>query len=161
MYIYDEYKTLKFQVRFPVINRWKSSYTIQYLVNGYEYLKSNYKKHYMLQMPAIGHILNGCVIENAEVEVILPEGANICDIKTPDGMERLQDRLKFTALTLYGRKTVVFTGKNLIEEQDLLFTVLYDFSLYYLLRVPVQLIIYVEFVFITIIIIKHCNFGFK
>ena len=70
----DDANELEIRPRFPLFGGWQTKYYIGYSVPSYEML-SHSGQNYKLEFPFVDHSYDNLVIDDAEVRVILPEGA--------------------------------------------------------------------------------------
>ena len=80
-------------------------------------------------MPLIDHIVDNMVVDEAQIRIILPEGATDIELDTPYAITRLADTLHFTYLDTRGRPVVEISAKNLVEHHIQDFKVLSFFLL--------------------------------
>lgn len=145
-----------------MLGGWKGSYTLQYSIPVYEHIQTDNRNIYQLNIRVLDHILNDVVIKNARVKIILPEGAKVKDVANLlSEFNRQNDTLEFTALTYFGRPTISLVGKNLLELHIAPVTITYYLLHIFLLRIPFLVAIYIEVVFLTVIVFRRCNFGLK
>lgn len=156
--LFPDFKTLRFQLRYPLLGGWKGDYILQYNLPTYEYLTTNYNGNFKLEMRVIDHILNDVIIEEASVRIILPEGSRIDQINIPEEFYKKNHELSFTSLVFTGRPTVKFNGNMLTEYHILPFTVYYDLSSIYLYRVPLILAAYIQIAFLIVIVLRYYKF---
>lgn len=142
---------LKFQPRYPLLNGWKTTYTIKYGVPAIHYLSHN-QNRYSVQMKAVDHIFEDVVVEEANVVVVLPQGASDINVTLPDRFRTLNE-----TISKFGRVEVQFIGKNIFEYfED--FDIRYSWSKYQLFKTPFLIIFYLECIFLAIIVIVHGKF---
>jgi len=154
----ENYKTVMFYPRYPLLSGWKTFYVVKYTVPTYEYLYHDFHGKFVLKMRVVDHILDDAVISQALVKVLLPEASNIIQVYVPSGFRRLKNEIVHTGLCTFGRPAVVFNGSNIVEEHIADFKVEYLFPSIYLLRTPLLIILYLEIVFIGFIVISHFKF---
>uniref|UniRef100_A0A1I8NE95 Dolichyl-diphosphooligosaccharide--protein glycosyltransferase subunit 1 n=1 Tax=Musca domestica TaxID=7370 RepID=A0A1I8NE95_MUSDO len=158
MNVLREYVDLELRPRFPLFGGWKTQYTIGYNMPSFEYLFSE-GSNYLLKMRLIDHIFDDMFIEEAVVTIILPEGCTGIKLKTPYAVERQEDGLTHTYLDTFGRPTITFSKKNVVENHIANFELTYNFSKVLLLQEPLLLISFVFLIFIVAIICKRLDFS--
>lgn len=158
MNVLREYVDLELRPRFPLFGGWKTQYTIGYNMPSFEYLFSE-GSNYLLKMRLIDHIFDDMFIEEAVVKIILPEGCTGIKLKTPYAVERQEDGLTHTYLDTFGRPTITFSKKNVVENHIANFELTYNFSKVLLLQEPLLLISFVFLIFIVAIICKRLDFS--
>jgi len=126
MKVMDDAVELDLRPRFPLFGGWKTHYLIGYNVPSYEYLFYKGDNH-VLNMRLVDHLFDDMLIEDTEVRIILPEGANNLELSTPYPVRRGQDDKHFTYLDTTGRTVVVFYSigdltENHIQDFQLQFT---------------------------------------
>ncbi|XP_073832922.1 dolichyl-diphosphooligosaccharide--protein glycosyltransferase subunit 1 [Musca autumnalis] len=158
MNVMREYVDLELRPRFPLFGGWKTQYTIGYNMPSFEYLFSE-GSNYLLKMRLIDHIFDDMYVEEAVVKIILPEGCTGIKLKTPYPVERQEDGLTHTYLDTFGRPTITFTKKDVVENHISNFELTYNFSKVLLLQEPLLLISFVFLIFIVAIICKRLDFS--
>ncbi|KAH8263197.1 hypothetical protein KR044_005797, partial [Drosophila immigrans] len=154
MNLMRDFVDLDLRPRFPLFGGWKTQYTLGYNVPSYEYLYSSGNK-YMLKMHLIDHIHDNMLIDEAVVNIILPEGSTNIELVTPYSVKRHQNDLMYTYLDTVGRPVISFSKQNLVENHISDFTLKYSFSKVSLLQEPLLVIgfIYIIFLF-TIVFLR-------
>lgn len=152
---HNDFKTLHFQLRYPLLGGWKSLYNLQYTLPSYEYLWHDREGRFLLRMRIIDHILNDIVIENAKINILLPEGTKIESVNFAEEFYESDRELAFTSLSFNGKPNVIFYGKNLTESHILPFDVVYKISPLEYYRIPLILTAYVQIVFVAAIIYNN------
>lgn len=153
-----DFKSLKFQLRYPLLGGWKSKYTLQYFVPVHEYLKTNNKGEFELKMRVIDHVLNDAVIKSARTRVILPEGSQVRKITVSNMFYKCEQGLSVTSLSYSGRPTVWVFGKMLTENQILPFTISYHVSSMYFYRIPLIFTAFIQALFCIIIWLRYFKY---
>lgn len=150
----NDYITFRHKTRYPLLfGGWKAPYVLQYTVPTYEYLQEKGGIFY-LSIRAIDHIVNDAFVENAFVNILLPNGAIIKKIKAPKWFNVSKDS-DFNDLTFSGRKTAQLHGRMLVEDQIEDVKVVYEFSNLWLLRTPILL---TGYVLIVLIFLRSVNY---
>ncbi|KAM7347260.1 dolichyl-diphosphooligosaccharide--protein glycosyltransferase subunit 1 [Cochliomyia hominivorax] len=158
MNVLREYVDVELRPRFPLFGGWKTQYTLGYNIPSFEYLFNN-GVDYLLKMRLIDHIFDDMYIDEAVVHIILPEGCTNIKLKTPYSVERKTDGLTYTYLDTFGRPTITFSKKNLVENHIANFELHYNFSKILLLQEPLLIITFVFIIFILTIIFKRLDFS--
>ncbi|KAJ1519740.1 hypothetical protein ONE63_004996 [Megalurothrips usitatus] len=148
---------LNLRPRFPLFGGWRTHYVVGYNVPSYEYLY-NSGDQYILKIRFIDHIFDDMVVDDAVTRIILPEGANNIQVKTPYPINRLSDSLHFTYLDTTGRPVVALHKTNLVEHhiQDL--EISYNFPRLLMLQEPLLLIAALFLLFVLVIIYVRLDF---
>lgn len=147
-------KVLKFIPRYSLRQGgWKSSYILQYDVPIYEYV-FNDGADYHLKIRALDHILNDVMIKDAEVKIVLPDGATILSVIVPPRFQKQDDTSFYTSLSVLGRRTVNLKGEMLLENHINDVIIKYHYSLFNFLSAPFFLICLIESVFFAIILCR-------
>ncbi|KAI9587297.1 hypothetical protein GQX74_003144, partial [Glossina fuscipes] len=73
MNVMKEFVELELRPRFPLFGGWKTQYILGYNLSSFEYL-FNSDDDYVLRMRVIDHIFDDMVVDEAVVNIILPEG---------------------------------------------------------------------------------------
>lgn len=155
------YNTFKFQLRYPLLGGWKTWYTLRYSVPTHEYMKTNSVGYFKLKIRAIDHVLNDGYIERATVKILLPEGAFGIEVKQSEWLNRAQDIVEYTSLCTFGRPTVVLNGSALLENHISNVSIGYLFPAIYLFRASFIIAVYLEVVFLAIIVFRRYAVSFK
>ncbi|KNC26798.1 hypothetical protein FF38_06339 [Lucilia cuprina] len=158
MNVLREYVDVELRPRFPLFGGWKTQYTLGYNIPSFEYLFNN-GGDYVLKMRLIDHIYDDMFIDEAVVNIILPEGCTNIKLKTPYSVQRKDDGLTYTYLDTFGRPTITFTKRNLVENHISNFELRYNFSKILLLQEPLLIISFVFIIFILTIIFKRLDFS--
>lgn len=152
----DNHTTLKHQARYPLFGGWKAPYTLKYKVPTHEYLhQSNDVFH--LRIRAIDHIINDGFIEKATVKILLPEGAVIKKISAPVWFN-VSEEIALTEMCFFGRETIVLTGEMLMENHIENLVIIYEFTDIWLFKTPIVIMIYLQVVFIFVIIVNRLKY---
>lgn len=148
------YTTLRHQTRYPLLfGGWKASFVIQYTVPTCEHLEEKNGIFY-LRVKALDHTVNDALVEEAFVKILLPEGAVIKKINAPKWFNASEES-HYTSLCFFGRKTAALSGRMLVKDQIADVEVVYEFSDFWLLKSPIVLTIYLQVVFVFIIIVNR------
>ncbi|KAL7740515.1 hypothetical protein ACLKA6_012288 [Drosophila palustris] len=137
MNLMRDFVDLDLRPRFPLFGGWKTQYTLGYNVPSYEYLFSSGNK-YVLKMHLIDHIHDNMSIDEAVINIILPEGSTNIELVTPYSVKRHQNDLMYTYLDTVGRPVISFSKQNLVENHISDFTLKYSFSKMSLLQEPLS-----------------------
>ncbi|KAK9880095.1 hypothetical protein WA026_008610 [Henosepilachna vigintioctopunctata] len=155
-YLYENNgtKTLKFIPRYSLRQGgWKSTYTLRYNIPVYEYIFKD-QTHYYIKIRAMDHILNDVLVEDADVNIILPDGASVVDVFVPLGFQRGSTTNIYTSLSVSGRPMVNLRGRHLIEEHIADVVVKYNFSLFSFLSAPFYIVFLLESILFLIILLR-------
>ncbi|XP_014669054.1 PREDICTED: dolichyl-diphosphooligosaccharide--protein glycosyltransferase subunit 1-like [Priapulus caudatus] len=144
--------------RFPLFGGWKTKYMIGYNLPSYEYLFNEGDK-YVLRIRFVDHIYDDQQIDQAYLRVILPEGAENIELKTP--FEVFQGKIErhFTYLDYYGRPVVTAHKSDLVEQQIQDFEVHYTFKKWRLLMEPLMVVVAFYLMFAAVIIWVRLDFS--
>lgn len=137
---------------------WKYPYIIRYSLPTHEYLKRNLKDFFSLSVRAIDHVINDGLIKRATVQILLPEGAYLLEVKVPEWFAMQTNASELTSLCLFGRPTVILNGENLLESHISEVKVTYLYSMWHLLHVPLLIASYLETVFLIFIIYSRLRY---
>lgn len=148
---------LELRPRFPLFGGWQTRYVIGYNVPSYEYL-FNSGSDYLLKMRIIDHVFDDMVVEKCTTKIILPEGVDNINLKTPYPVERLTDSLHHTYLDTKGRTVIILRKENLIESHIQDFKLSYSFSRILMLQEP--LLVSVALYALFLVVIAYVRFDF-
>ena len=99
------------------------------------------------------------MVDQIELQVVLPEAATNIEVKVPAGYQRGHDELKFTYLDISGRPVVVLRAENLsgkaLEE---MLEVSYTFSATSIYREPVMTIAFFMMIFLCVMFLVRLDF---
>jgi len=159
MKIMDDAVELDLRPRFPLFGGWKTHYVVGYNVPSYEYLYYKGENH-VLNIRLVDHLFDDMLIEDAEIRIILPEGATNIELSTPYPVRRGADDKHFTYLDTTGRPVVVFHSigeltENHIQDFQLQFT----FAKRSMLHEPLILISAFFLLFLASIIYVRLDFS--
>lgn len=152
LYYKEDTVEVELRPRFPLFGGWGTRYTLGYNLPTSHYLLSN-GNNYLLKMPVVDLLYRNMVIEEAVVDVILPEGSSDMELVTPFDAIQLNTSLHFTYLDVIGRPVVTFKKQNLIDNNHRIsFELRYNFPKIHMLREPIVLIVSL-FLFFTLVVI--------
>jgi len=154
----DDSVELELRPRFPLFGGWKTHYVVGYNLPSYEYLY-NSGDEFVLKMPLIDHIVDNMVVDEAQIRIILPEGATDIELDTPYAITRLADTLHFTYLDTRGRPVVEISAKNLVEHHIQDFKLSYKLSWIVMLQEPLLCVFAFFVLFLTAIIYTRLDFS--
>ena len=75
--VLDDSVEVELRPRFPLFGGWKTHYILGYNVPSWEYLFSDRKDNFVLNMRMVDHVHDDMVVDDFELKVILPEGAEV------------------------------------------------------------------------------------
>ncbi|XP_063680020.1 dolichyl-diphosphooligosaccharide--protein glycosyltransferase subunit 1-like [Bolinopsis microptera] len=155
----EDANELEIRPRFPLFGGWQTKYYIGYSVPSYEML-SHSGQNYKLEFPFVDHSYDNLVIDEAEVSVILPEGASEFEIVYPNyEIVREADGKVKTYLDTFGRPVLTFKAKNLEENHIKNIEIYYKFNPIMLLQEPLLVVIAFMVIFASVIIIVRLDFS--
>jgi oligosaccharyltransferase complex subunit alpha (ribophorin I) len=150
---------LEIRPRYPLFGGWHTKYYIGYSIPSYEVL-SRYSNQYKLSVPFIDHSYDNLVVDNAEVRIMLPEGASDFIVEYPSyEVERQPDEKFKTYLDTFGRPVLVFKAQNLEENHIKNIEIYYKFNSLLLLQEPMLVIVAFLAVFLSVIVIVRLDFS--
>eukprot|EP00741_Cyanophora_paradoxa_P015731 tig00020904_g15187.t1 len=126
--------------RFPLFGGWKTDFLFGYNLPLSEFLRSLGGSRYALSFP-FGSSVEGLVIDELAVKIILPEGATDIKFEVPFGIDGEERGTHFAHLDFAGRPTLTIRKKNVVGEHNVNFKVTYRFSTLSLLRKPATVIV--------------------
>lgn len=126
--------------RFPLFGGWKTHYTLGYYLPTKSYLFSQ-GSQFVLKIRFIDHVFDNFVIDEAVVNLILPEGASNIKFKLPYSVKREKDQVHKTYLDTFGRPKIVLRKSNLVEKHIQELQVEYTFNRLLLLQEPLLIVI--------------------
>ncbi|KAI0268194.1 oligosaccharyl transferase alpha subunit [Gloeopeniophorella convolvens] len=125
----NQYSLIELRPRYPVMGGWNYTFTLGWdspLADSAGYDKSTGK--YVVGIP-VQTIIPGAVINEAEVQVIFPEGATEIEVAPPFAPLVLHRSTQVTYLDTVGRPAVTFSFENLTDKHDGLIYVTYKVPL--------------------------------
>ncbi|ESK95992.1 oligosaccharyltransferase alpha subunit [Moniliophthora roreri MCA 2997] len=131
-----QYSVLELRPRYPLMGGWNYTYTLGWdspLEDSANYDKSTGK--YTVEVPVMTEI-PGAVVEDAEVKIILPEGATDVEYVAPFPSVSTETVTHITYLDTVGRPAVIFKYKNLTNKHVKSIYVTYKVSMSAHLRKP-------------------------
>lgn len=144
--------------RFPLFGGWKTYYTLGYYVPTKDYL-SHSGSRYILRIPFVDHIFDNSVVDEAEVSIILPEGASDIKVRLPYPAVREKDRVHKTYLDTIGRPKIVLRKSNLVELHIQDIEVEYSYNRLYLLQEPLLIMAALFLLCLTVSIYVRLDFS--
>jgi oligosaccharyltransferase complex subunit alpha (ribophorin I) len=128
--------TLEMRPRYPVLGGWNYTFTLGWDTPLGDSVGWDAKTgKYVAELPIIT-MFPGVVIDNAQVSIVLPEGATEIDFVTPYSAIETQVSTHITYLDTIGRPKLTFTYKNLTPKHAANIYVTYKVSLSAHLRKP-------------------------
>ncbi|KAK6620620.1 hypothetical protein RUM43_010912 [Polyplax serrata] len=149
---------IELRPRFPLFGGWKTKYVLGYNVPSYEYLY-NSGDQFLLKLRVLDHIFDDMIVNDLTTKIILPEGVQGVQLKTPYPVQRLPDQLHFTYLDTSGRKVIVLKKDNLVENHIQDFELSYTFPKILMLHEPVLAILAFFIMFLLVIIYVRLDFS--
>ncbi|KJE96830.1 Rpn1 protein [Capsaspora owczarzaki ATCC 30864] len=143
--------------RFPLLGGWQTVYTLGYNLPTAPFLYTG-SSGFKLTIPFLDQIHDTLVVEDAEVRVVLPEGAANIQVHTPFEVEQSRD-VHFTYLDTTGRPVVVLKKQNLVREHLEQFTVTYTFSTTSMLQEPLLVVGFFFALFSTILVLNRIDYS--
>lgn len=145
--------------RFPLFGGWKTHYVIGYSLPLSEYL-SNEGDQYSLRIPFVDHIFDNAVIDEATINIILPEGATDVKLNTPYSVIREKDQIHMSFLDTIGEPKIVLRKSNLVEDhiQNVKITFTFNATINTLQK-PILFVISLIIITILTIIILRLDFS--
>lgn len=148
--------------RTPLFGGWKSDYTLGFNLPSEKALFYDAKdsSRFTLKLKAVDELYKDQVIDDLEIQVILPEGAVDIDVKIPAGYDRAHDEVIFSYLDmLTGRPVIKLRAKNLSGKSlDQNLQVSYTFARMSILREPLMTIAFFMIFFIFVMFIVRLDF---
>lgn len=142
--------------RTPLFGGWKSEFTMRYNLPSEKALfhsKSDSSK-FTLKLQAIDHLYSNQIVDEVEINVVLPEAAVNIEVKVPAGYERGHDQLKYTYLDITGRPTLVLRAKNLAGKSlDQMLEISYTFPSGAIYREPAMTIMFFMVIFLCVMLV--------
>ncbi|KAI9090801.1 Ribophorin I-domain-containing protein [Phlyctochytrium arcticum] len=134
---YEKERTqLLIRPRYPLYGGWRYTWHHGYAVSSSNYLKHDYKTgRYALSVPFLGSI-SGVGIQNAKIEIVLPEGAEGVNMHLPFPMDEVTESRSYSYLDTTGRPTIVLQKSLLTDEHAQNIVITFDFPKYRLLQKP-------------------------
>jgi len=127
---------LELRPRYPVMGGWNYSYTLGWDAPLADSVKYEAKTgQYVLGVPFMTPIPSAAVSE-AEVKIILPEGAHVESVHPPFEVDEIYDGTHVAYLDTIGRPTIVFKKNSLTDEHKGMIYVTYTVPLSTHLRKP-------------------------
>eukprot|EP01006_Ploeotia_vitrea_P006231 TRINITY_DN12590_c0_g1_i1.p1 TRINITY_DN12590_c0_g1~~TRINITY_DN12590_c0_g1_i1.p1 ORF type:complete len:491 (-),score=276.17 TRINITY_DN12590_c0_g1_i1:1418-2890(-) len=132
---------LEVQPRFPMMGGWKTEFTIGYNVLSHELLSRNVDdpSTFVLDID-FSTPFDDVVVDDAEVHIILPEGAHSIEYRTPFEIDSEDMGVRKTYLDTVGRPMLILKKKNLVRQHKKKFQVTYKFSSVAIYREPMLLV---------------------
>jgi len=146
---------VKIKPRFILYGGWKTEYEIGYTLPSSEYMINYYDK-YTLTIPIVDKIFHDMIIKEANVNIILPEGAEFDSINP--SFQLLNNSQFCYFVDVICRKVVSFVRHNIVENHMGHISVVYYHSQLYLLLKPVSVAAFIAGLFITFILFNRLTF---
>jgi oligosaccharyltransferase complex subunit alpha (ribophorin I) len=143
--------------RFPLFGGWQTKYTIGYNLPSYEYLYHS-GRQFLLKMRLLDHVFDEQVVDQVNLQVVLPEGAKNIQFKAPFKVEEKPRELLYTYLDTTGRPVVMATASNLVDQHIDEFDLSYQFESYLMFLEPLLVTGAIYLFFLSIVIIVRLDF---
>lgn len=130
---------LEFETRYPLQGGWKVDFTLGYSLplQGFLYHTSSSSRQLVIDF---GSPLDGVIVDELIVKVVLPEGASNLQVSLPFEVHQGLDR-KFTYLDSTGRPVLILKKNNVVPAaHSAKLVVDYDFNPLSMLREPALLV---------------------
>jgi len=147
--------------RTPLFGGWKSDYQLRYNLPSEKALfySSTDSSRFTLSVQAIDNLYADQVVDQVEIQVVLPEAATNIEVKVPAGFQRGHDELKFTYLDISGRPIVVLRGENLSGKAlEQILEVSYTFPSSAIYREPLMTIVFFMIIFLSVMFLVRLDF---
>lgn len=144
--------------RFPMFGGWKTYYTLGYYVPTKDYLSYSGGK-YLLRIPFVDHIFDNSIVDEAEVRIILPEGASDIKVRLPYTATREKDQVHKTYLDTIGRPKIVLRKTNLVELHIKDIEIEYNYNRLYMLQEPLLIMAALFLLCLTVSIFVRLDFS--
>lgn len=144
--------------RFPLFGGWQTRYYLGYNLPAYQYLY-NKGDNFILKMRVVDHVFDDFVVDDLDLKIILPEGAQNIKFNAPFEVSEGQRELHKTYLDTSGRPVVIIKKSNLVENHIQDFELSYTFSKMQLLQEPLLCVVAFYILFVTVIFIVRLDFS--
>jgi len=151
---------LEMRPRFPIYGGWKTEFTVGYNLPTAPFLGTSYDDSslYVLNFTFIADWEETVAINEANVTVVLPEGATDIEIFTPFDVSIVHSsHVTYLDLKSCGRPTVILSKKNVVNEHNQNFQIMYRFSKSSMLFEPILLTLAFFSIFLFIIILVRVD----
>jgi len=153
----DDGQRLELRPRFPLFGGWKTQYYMGYNLPTESCLFVDSKGDFLLNTTLIANWDSGMAIDEAEVQIIFPEGAsNIKLVGSPFQVITGNTTLH-TYLDFFGRPVLILRINNLVNEHYQYFQIAYSFSSISILLEPFLLIGGFAVIVIVIILVRRID----
>jgi len=153
---------IEMRPRTPLFGGWKSDYTLRYNLPSEKALfhSRSDSSRFTLKLQAIDNLYSNQVVDEVEINIVLPEPAIDIQVKVPAGYERGHDQLKYTYLDISGRPTIVLRAKNLAGKSlDQMLEVSYTFPAGAIYREPAMTISFFLAIFLCVMLLVRLDFS--
>lgn len=147
---------IEIEPRFPLFGGWRTQYYLTYDVPSGEIL-SVADSGYVMSTRFVGHIYDNQVVDEAEVRVVLPEGADNIAVDTPFPVDAQESDVKVTYFDTVGRPVVVLKKTNLVEEHMEDFSVSYTMPPGATLREPIMAVVFFLVLFVAAVALNRLS----
>jgi len=151
---------LEMRPRFPLYGGWKSEFTVGYNLPTAPFLGTSYDDSslYVLNFTFIADWEEKVAIDEANVTIVLPEGATDIEVFTPFDVTIVHaSHVTYLDLKSCGRPTVILSKKNVVNEHNQNFQIMYRFSKSSMLFEPILLTLAFFSIFFFIIILVRVD----
>ncbi|KAK9844794.1 hypothetical protein WJX74_006918 [Apatococcus lobatus] len=143
--------------RYPLFGGWKVQFTFGWSMPLRDFVARLSGSHMQLSLP-LSSPLQGVIVDDLTVKVVLPEGASNIRPSTPFPMQTSGDGRKFSYLDTTGRPVLTLRKINLVPDHNKEFSVTYQMPLLAILWEPIYLTIAVMAAFGGVMAYVRCEF---
>jgi len=110
-------------------------------------------------MRVVDHVFDDFVVDNLDLKIILPEGAQNIKFNAPFEVSEGERQLHKTYLDTSGRPVIIIKKSNLVENHIQDFELSYTFSKMQLLQEPLLCVVAFYILFVTVIFVVRLDFS--
>ncbi|OCF76992.1 oligosaccharyltransferase complex subunit alpha (ribophorin I) [Kwoniella mangroviensis CBS 8886] len=153
--------TLELKPRYPILGGWNYSFTVGYDIPLGDVLKTdNEKNRKVLAVPFLTG-LKDVVVDNAELKVILPEGASDVQVYTPFAVDSIEHSIHKTYLDTTGRYAITLKKTQSTENHAQNVYVTYHYPLSAQLQKPLTIASLVGSLFLLGMGLRRVNYSIE
>ncbi|ORX85623.1 olygosaccharyltransferase alpha subunit [Basidiobolus meristosporus CBS 931.73] len=147
---------LDMRPRYPILGGWNYTWYHGYNLPLEQHLKVD-NGRYHLKVAFVGPI-NDAVMDDVEVRIILPEGAENVEVSSPFDIDRTEHSTHFTYFDTTGRYMLVLRKKNVVAEHFQNILISYDYPTIRLLQKPLAASTFFFVAFVLSMIVSRTEF---
>ncbi|KAK7865899.1 hypothetical protein R5R35_005620 [Gryllus longicercus] len=148
---HKNFTELILQPRLPLTGGTITNYNVSYYLSTDDFLYYS-ENDYVLKMRLTDRILQNMCIDQAEIKIILPEGASEVIFYVPFQTFRLPNGIRKLFLDIFGHPTISLVKTNVIDQHVIDFELLYSLETIFFIYKPAIIVLPIFILFVLFIL---------